>query len=247
MSIEEILVDVKKEGLDPFEALEKETPSDSPAVEEPKEVVKEDKPVEGDNTPEDNVPFHKHPRWIERENELNELKVKADEFEQFKQEIAEKSKPSDTKVPDWFVELYGDNEVAYRKYEEHEKARTEEIEARVIEKQEQARTQAVHESQKWNKWVEDEIGKLEAEGKQFDRNKFINTMLTYRPTDENNNFDFQAGYKIYEALELKEVDPAKSQARKQFADTATATSKGEKKAQDFQTPETLRNKSWHSL
>jgi len=138
------------------------------------------------------------------------------------------------------------DEVAYRKYEEHEKARTEEIEQRVIQKQEQERQQKIAETQKWDKWVGDELGKLEAEGKQFDRNELINTMLTYKPTNEDNNFDFQAGYKIYEALKGK-VDPARSEARKQLADTATATSKGEKKAQDFQTPETLRGKSWNSL
>ena len=245
MSIEEILSDVKKEGSDPFEAMEKETPTESATVEEPKEVVKEDKPAEGDNTPEENIPFHRHPRWIEREQELNELKAKADEFERFKQELAEK-RPSDTKVPEWFQELYGDNEVAYRKYEEHERARLEEMENRVLQKQEAQRQQALAESQKWDKWVEDQYSKLESEGKQFDKNELAKIMLEMKPTDENNNLDFQAGYKIYEALKGR-VDPEKSMARKQLADTATATSKGEKKAQDFQTPETLRNKSWNQL
>ena len=244
MSIEEILADVKKEGSDPFATLEKETPSDSPTENEPKD----DKPGEGKDTPEDLKGFHQHPRWIERENEIKSLR---EQQEQNARELAElreqNSKKEPSEVPDWFRELYGDNEVAYRKYEEHEKARTDEIKVKVLEEQHQAQVQAQAETQKWNSWVEDEIGKLEKEGKQFDKNEFINTMLAYRPTDENNNFDFQAGYRIYEALKAKEIDPAKSQARKQLADTATATSKGEKKAQDFQTPETLRNKSWHSL
>lgn len=246
--IEDVLADVKKEGSDPFAALETETPSDSPAVEEPKVTSEDDKPVEGVNTPEDNIPFHKHPRWIERENELNSLK---EQNEQTARELAEfreqRKESADTQVPEWFQELFGDNEVAYRKYEEHEKARTEEIKQRVIQEQEQARVQATQETQKWNQWVTQNLDRLEAEGKQFDRNKLINTMLEYKPTDENNNFDFRAGYKIYEALEAKEVDPAKSLARKQLADTASTTSKGEKKVQDYQTPETLRNKSWHSL
>lgn len=247
MSIEEILADVKKEGSDPFAALEKETPSDSPSEKEPKDGEGEDKPEEGDNTPEDNVPFHKHPRWIERENELKELREReeatARELSELK-ELTSKKEPSD--IPDWFKELYGDNEVAYRKYEEHERTRTEEIKAKVIQEQEHAWQQSVAETQKWNQWVENELGKLESEGKQFDRNKFINVMLTYRPTDENNNFDFKAGFKIYEVLEAKEVDPVKSQARKQLADTTTS-SKGDKKVQDYQTPETLRGKSWHNL
>ena len=246
MSIEEILADVKKEGSDPFEALEKETPTESPTGKEPKDDLEKEEPKEGDNTPEDNIPFHRHPRWIERENELNSLK---EQNEQTARELAElremRKEPTDTKVPDWFAELYGNNEVAYRKYEEHEKARTEEIETKVIQRQEAERQKAITDSQKWDKWVSDELGKLEAEGKQFDRNELINTMLTYKPTNENNNFDFQAGYKIYEALKGKEIDPAKSQARKQLADMPT--SKGEKKVLDYQTPETLRGKSWNNL
>ena len=247
MSIEEILADVKQEGADPFANLEKETPSDSPTEKEPKDEEGKDKPKEGDNTPEDNLPFHKHPRWIERENELKELREREEATARELQELKETRKePSDTKVPEWFQELYGDNEVAYRKYEEHEQARTEEIKAKVIQEQQQQYQNSVAETQKWNKWVNDEIGKLETEGKQFDKNELINTMLAYRPTDENNNFDFQAGYKIYEALKSK-VDPEKSHARKQLADATTATFKGEKKVQDYQTPETLRGKSWHNL
>ena len=41
---------------------------------------------------------------------------------------------------------------------------------------------------------------LEDEGKKFDKNKLAATMLEYRPTDSDNNLDFQAGYKIYQAL-----------------------------------------------
>jgi len=233
--LEQILADVKQEGTDPFADL----------VAEPTESL----PVE---TIEE-VPFHKHPRWIEREQELNELK---DREEQMAQELAElkafQEKPyikneDTTQIPDWFTELYGENQIAWEKYNQHEQARTEEIESRILARQKEAEVQAVQESQKWDKWVDSEISKLEGEGLTFDRNKLINTMLEYRPTDENNNFDFKAGYKIYEALEGK-PDMAKSEARKQLADTTTkATTKGEPAKRDYMTSAELRGRSMNSL
>ena len=193
MSIEEILADVKQEGEDPFATLEKETPAESQTEKEPETKKEEDKPEEGENTPEEE-PFHK--RWEKHaENLKAELEAKhQQDFETYKRELDEKYKrpePSDSKIPDWFKELYGENETAWQKYEEHEKAKEIEIETRMLHRQEEAKRQTQQETERWNKWVDDEIGKLTAEGKQFDRNELIKTMLDYRPTDESNNFDFK--------------------------------------------------------
>lgn len=239
-NLDEILADVKKEGSDPFEQMG-ETPSDSLPEKEA-----EDTPVVED----ENVPFHKHPRWIERENELNALKenneATARELEELKQ-FRDSVDVVDSNIPDWFTELYGDNAEAYRKYQQHEDARTEEIEKRILERQTQEQQRAEQESAKWTKWVEDEIRKLEDDGKKFDRNKLNKIMLDYSPTDANNNLDYQKGYAIYEALEGK-PDNSKSEARKELADTATATStKGEPTKKDYMTPSDLRHKSWGSL
>lgn len=251
--IDEALADVRHEGSDPFVDLEKETPTESLPVEEPKEEVKVEEPVvektkeEGGNTPEDNIPFHKHPRWIEREEELKALRERDEVYER---EIAElkalsiKNEP--VNVPEWFKELYGENETAYQKYLEHEQVRTEEIKKKVIEEQEQKVKQQQDETEKWNKWVSSEYDKLESEGYKFDRDKFAKVMLDYMPTDEQNNLDFKKGYKIYEALEPK-PNPAISEARKQLADTVTGGQQGEKKSKDYMTPSDLRNKSWGNI
>lgn len=245
---EDFLANVKKEGdTTPFDNLEKDTPPASPTDKEP---VK-DEPQEGDNTPAD-LPFHKHPRWIERENELKSLRERDEErakeiadLKAFKEETSKRYE-SDSEIPDWFKELYGDNKLAWQKYEQHEKTKEEEIERRVIEKQQQATQQAAAETQHWNKWVDDELEKLKAEGNQFDRNELIKTMLDYRPTDENNNFDFKKGFAIYEALKSKE-DPAKSIARKQLADATTTSTKGEPAKKDYSTAKDLRHRSWANL
>lgn len=246
--INKILADVKQEGLNPFDELETETPTESL----PETKQEEETPAEGDvpaeEKSEDNLPFHKHPRWIERENELNSLKEREEEMAR---ELAElksfrEEKKTDDSIPDWFSELYGDNQVAYQKYSEHEARRTEEIEARILARQEEQRTQQTRESEHWQKWVDTEIDKLAAKGLSFDKNELIQTMLEYRPTDESNNFDFDAGFKIYEAMKGK-PDTARSTARKQLADATTVTRNSEAPKKDYMTPAELRNRSWSSL
>lgn len=241
--------DFKREGVD-LSTLEKETPTESLPVEETKPEVKEEvevKPEEGENTPKEEIPFHEHPRWKAREEELGSLR---ESLEQNQRELAElkaqKTEPTDTTIPDWFKELYGENESAYRKYSEHELSRTAEIERQILTRQEQAQAQQQQEMQKWQKWVDSEFTKLESEGKKFDRNKLTDILLKFKPTDENNNFNFKAGYEIYEALEPK-IDSLKSQARKELADTTTGSHKGEQKAKDYLTSDDLRNKTWHNL
>lgn len=249
--IDEALAHVAHEGEKPFANTEKDTPTDSPTVKEPKDAVQKEEPKEGENTPEKEVPFHEHPRWKQREEELKTLReaeeAHAREIEELKAFREESKTSKTTAIPDWFKELYGDNEVAWAKYSEHDRVQRDDIKREVLQEQELLRQRQTDEANRWNKWVDDQITKLQADGKQFDRNKLIKTMLEYRPTDDNNNFDFEKGYRIYEALEQKEADPQKSQERKQLADIVTATTKGDKKSKDFLTAHDLRNKSWNNL
>lgn len=244
-TIEDAFGEIGREGSDPFAELEKDTPSESLPEKEP-EVIEEDKATEGENTP-----FHKDPRWIRREEEAAHLREEnariSAEVASLKEVTSKLHTP--VSIPEWFKELYGENESAWSKYSEREVQREQEIEQRVLQKQEAQRQEAQQETQRWSQWVDEEIAKLSAEGAVFDRNKLIKTMLDYRPTDENNNFDFKKGYEIYkkdEALEVK-VAPEHSQARKQLADTATASRKGEKKAKDYMTTADLRNKTLDEL
>lgn len=256
--LNDIFADVKVEGADPFAQFDKE--AEIPSESQPENEPEADKPEEGDNTPnEDNIPFHKHPRWIERENELRTLREEKeqmarslDELNSFKEEVSEKLSKTDAQdsdIPEWFSELYGENQVAWNKYQQHEQAKEAELEERFINRQIQEQQKAQEETNHWNKWVEDGINGLVAKGHKFDRNELIKTMLDYRPTDENNNLDFDAGYRILEATKAnKDVpDSAKSTARKQLADTTTKSTGGEKKQKEFMTMGELRNKSWNQL
>ncbi|MEK7180006.1 MAG: hypothetical protein AAB706_00865 [Patescibacteria group bacterium] len=253
--INKVLADVKQEGTDPFAGMEKATPSESPTEKKPEEEVKKEvTPEEPIVEPKDeDVPFHKHPRWIEREKELEELREKDEqrsreiaELTAFKEETSKKLQPT-TDIPSWFVELYGDNQVAWAKYSEYERDKEDGIERRFEEKQVQKAIKQREEEKGWIEFNNREFDKLEGEGKKFDRNRLAKILLDYAPTDvETGNLDFQKGYQIYEALEAK-IDPEHSLARKQLADTTTGSQKGEKKAKDYLTNNDLRNRSMGSL
>ena len=241
--IKDVLADVKNEGeKDPFEALEKETPSESLPEKEPEE--KSEKEV-----PEKEEPFHKHPRWLERENELKELRERdkqtAQELADLK-EFREKTEQrfSSTDVPEWFKTLYGDNKEAYTLYQKHHEQEVQQIESGILARQQAYAQQQQAEQSKWNTWVDNEIVRLKDEGKEFDKNSLIKIMLDYRPTDQNNNFDFNKGYEIYSMLNKK---TEKVDAKKEIADKANSSSRGEKPKKDYMTNNDLRSKSWGAL
>ncbi|MFA6972876.1 MAG: hypothetical protein WC208_15950 [Gallionella sp.] len=254
MSIEEIMADVKQEGTDPFADMVKDTPSESPAEKEP---VKEEPTVEGDNTPkEEDIPYHK--RWKEREEKLKqELEDKfskeIEELKAFKEETTQKlSKQEPTEVPEWFKELYGENEVAWKKYAERESIREQEIEKRVIERQAQEQQQRIKQEQetvsRWAKVNDEEFSKLEAEGLKFNRDELAKVLQDYMPTGEGDTLNFRKGYEILEMLKAKDSrEPERSAARKQLADTAMKSSTSTKQGKDYMTTGELRRTSWSSL
>lgn len=256
--LDEIFADINKDGdTDPFKDIkEDETPSES----QPETKEKDVEPVSGD-TPKDepestektkpsedeDTPFHK--RWEKREEKLNaEWQEKFDSFKQGIEKTVDEKK-QDGNIPDWFSELYGDNQVAWQKYSEHDNARTEEIEKRIIERQEQAKKKETDESTKWERWVDDEVDKLKSEGLTFDKNELIKTVIDWRPTDEKGNYDLRKAYDILEMQKAKDnvVDKVKSDARKVIADTTTKTTKGEAPKKDYLTSHDLRGKTWNQL
>jgi len=231
----------------PFESLGEETTTDSqpeikPEEEKPKEG--EDQPEEADSTPkQEDVPFHEHPRWKERETKFKELEKELAELREAKKDDPQPLEPS-SEVPSWFQKLYGDNIDAYREYEKVEKQREAQIEERVLTKYQEAQRKQQEETTRWNKWVDEEVGRLKDEGKEFERNEFLKLMLDYKPTDDTGNLDFNKGFTIYEALKSK--DTKGSDARKKIANDTIKTSP-ETKKETVYTPEQLRKTSWGSI
>jgi len=243
----EAFADVKKEGDDPFAQLNRET--ETPAESQPEKKEGEVKPDQGVNTDNEDEPFNK--RWEARANNLRE-EINAEwqgKFDSYQKELETKIPPvTDTKsdIPDWFRGMFGEDQTAWDKYSEYDKGRRDEIKYELAEEQQSQKTQEQEEVKYWDKWVADEVTKLQSTN-QFDRNELMKVMLDYRPTDEAGNFDFQAGLRILETIKPNESNPEKSNARKQVADTINKSTSGGAKVKDYMTTAEARSKTWNQL
>lgn len=263
---EELLAGIEKEGtLD--DAEEKDTPEGSqlenkPKKEEPSHQGDEDEPKEesededkksedesddeSDNTDdEDNkksdVPFHKHPRFKQIIDDNNSLKKTIEGLTSKQNEVNEKlSKDSET-IPNWFSELYGDNEKAWEMYNDRSKTERKEMKAEILEEIKQEQSKATEETNKWNDWVADEVQSLKDEGLKFNENKLMKVAVEYKPTDDKGNLDLKKAYNI---LQMQAKKP-KNNDRKKVADGTTKQTKSESKNEEFQTAHSLRNEGWH--
>src|SRR3990167_380533 len=244
MKKKDFLADVQVEGaVDPVTLNEeKKTPAESPTEIKPKEADEKEKPEEGENTPnEDDLPFHKHPRWIERENKLKELEEKYElttkelgELKTLKEQIYHKE--TTAKIPDWFVESYGEDQVAWEKYEARQKDWETQFEKRFFEKMELKQRKQEEDKKRSDSWAEDGVQGLKALGLEFDKNLLFKLMLENQKevTNSSGNLDFNLGYKLYKEKNPG-ADPAHAIARKKLADAASGSPKGEPKQKEYYT------------
>lgn len=251
MDKENVFADVTVEGAKETEALFSDNKETTPAESQPAKEEEGKEPVQGEPNaePKEDDPFHI--RWRERETKLKadyeaRLEEKARELEE-KFSSRFKSDDEPVSIPKWFSRIHGEDPDAWNEYKEYDAEQRETIKRELVEEQEAQRRQADEEVKYWNKWVDDEVSRLSTEGKQFDRNELIKVMLDYRPTDQEGNFDFNAGYRILEALKIKEADPEKSQARKKIADLSTKSSNTPEAKKTYVSSVDIRKKSWSDL
>ena len=233
----------------------KETPAVPPAD----ETTKVDKPSQGGvNTPDANVPFHKHPRWAKAQEELAELRKYRSEtdtrLKTYEEVMSKFNQPaqSQVQIPDWFPKTGNAQEDGkkYQEYLNYENGVKAQIKQELVEEQTKEATQKAAEEKKWSDWVNTSLEKLEDDGNKFDRNELQKVALEYLPTDLEGNIDFGKALKIMNQLKQQQtaVQEVKSDARKRLADTASGSnSRGESAPKKFQTAQSLRNKSWDSL
>lgn len=260
---EDFLANVAKEGDEPFKEQdkeEKETPPAPPAEAKPEE--EKSPPSQGEkkeevppSTEDDSkLPFHKHPRWKQMFEDNETLKQQVEELSRFKEEVTplleEGQKRKSQEVPDWFTEVFGDNQAAWNKFEQYNKEQQEQIRTQILQEIESERVSQQTESKKWSDWVEtslvnlgEEVGTNLAPGtaeKQNNlRNELLKVMADYRPSDEQGNLDFKKGYEILQRQKeldsLKSNAPAKSEERKKIASSTTSGSQAEEQPKGFVT------------
>jgi preprotein translocase subunit SecD len=248
-AVKEFLDAIPKEGDTDSLPTEKadETAPDSSTE---KKDEKANQPV-ADKNDDENVPFHKHPRFKQLVEERKELKEKVDTYEQRLAQLESKASASaqSTEIPAWFVHLYGENAQAWSLYSDYTKAEKDRIKSEAVAEIQQEKSQAENRQREMDGWVSDNIQTLKDEGIKFDENKLLKVLVDYSPTDKAGNIDFRKGLDILDKLEkLEHIDAGKkTQAKKEIAASTTATAEGTSKGKTSLTAKQLRKMSWADL
>lgn len=227
------------------ESSELTTPVETPASpSEDKGNSDQDETPSVDKQDEENIPFNKHPRWLEKQQELEEYKAKLAEFEAWKEEVSKKLPKEESKSevdidPEW-LELYGTGDpetdaIAYEKHMRYEQRRLEQWQESTSEKQraeQETEAKAVEEAKAY---VDSELEALKKAGNQFDEDEFISFMTKHEKVlrTEDGRIDFKEGFEHFQSLQK----PKSIANRTVAAATAPGTSEsttGLKSADDFQ-------------
>jgi hypothetical protein len=197
-----------------------------------------------DNTPDetDNVPFHKHPRWKQRQQEMEELKSQneklSDELRQF---VKAQTNSNQEFVPDdEFKYLFGDNPEAYKKF----KGMTEKYAKELVDeqinsfKQEQERIQ--EQTQKWEQHMENTLSELSIDNNvklsKSDRNEIYKMALDIRPTDSDGNISIE---KTFELWNDRREKPS-AEKKKRVASLSTTKDKAKAAVKEYMTSDDLK-------
>lgn len=205
---------------------------------------------ETNTSDEKNIPFHKHPRWQKMHSENQELKTMVDDL---KGEISslkvEPKEQKDAPMPNWFVNLFGEDDQAWSAWQEQTRQQKEEISKEILQAMESKQQSQTQEQQKWEKWVDDQVLAVQEENDTtFDsktRDKLLKIALDVKPTDDKGNIDFSKAYEIMqEREEIERLRQGKQkEQKKKVAGKTVSTSKDVSK-QTFKTPNDFRNKDW---
>lgn len=209
-----------------------------------------------DNThsQDDNTPFHKHPRWTEREQEwnkrFNEQEARhQDDLKQIREEFGAKRDANAARPkPSWF----GGTDQQWEQYRKDQDAELKASEERVIQAIEKRHTDKTEQESKAVKeatdWLHTECDAIEADktlnpsGAKVDRKKLLDLVVAEQLVDTKGRWNYRAGWKMLNSH--SRADHAPNAKDKKDIAAASAGKDGGKGGKDGQatvaTSETFR-------
>ena len=246
----------------PAEATAEGTAADSQSGEENQEG--DTQSSEGDDSTQSDdkdTPFHKHPRWTQREEEWNnrfndqekrhqeELKTALDgirkEFGERREQNAEQ-----TKIPAWFggtQEQWND----YRKDRDAELKAAGDAAVKAaresISQEQGAQGKAVEEA---TKFMQSEIAAIEGDktlnptGAKIDAEKLLKTVLDNELIDSKGRWNYRAGFKLM-GSHSKAAHAPNNKEKKEVAASTTSEGRAESKGPTHKTSADFKkNRPW---
>lgn len=248
-----------REGQPAFgeENIENENSTES----QPEENKTEENPSpEGENNKntqeeEDNTPFHKHPRWLEREQEwkdrFNEMEQRhQDEIKAVREDFGNARKSNaETKseMPIWF----GGTQEQWEAYVTDREAEIKAAEERAIQRITEAKTKEDKAVEEATAHMQSEMAAIETDttlnpkGLKVDPNKLLKIVMDNDLIDSKGRWNYRAGFRILEA-QAGNASPAKKvEEKKKIAGATTSEGKAEPKPQQYKTSEDFKkNRPW---
>ena len=214
--LNDLFAEVPKEGgnIDLTELEEETTPESQTETVEPKEDAPSQEGVEAEeaeapkaeDTPEEiNIPFHKHPRWIQKQDEIQELRTQLEEFKA--QSLQSPTATVKRGVPEHLQPVFGDNVEAYEAMEKEMNARAiSAMESRQKEVDLRAKAEEAK-NQEFVKWAETELSDIgQAIGKNLNdpkstvRNQILDICDKYGVVDSQGRPNFQKAHELHKQL-----------------------------------------------
>ena len=271
--MENLSAEFKTEGQPafPVENKEKENSSESPTGTELKSEQTHSK--EGEQTPainkddgkEENIPFHKHPRWKElnegwknrfnsqEERHQEDLKKLREDFEGRFQ----KSKPAESvKIPNWF----GGDEEAWNQYQEHQQQLVKQAEENAFNKVTQQQKEQAQATKEANDYFDSQISEIESDSElnpegnpisQNEKNKLLKFLSDQNDKgvlilDNKNRWNYKAAYEMMRARNVENVTDS-IEEKKKVARATISDNRSEEKPKSFKTANDFKGKNWGSL
>lgn len=218
----------------------------------------EEKKEESSTDDETNVPFHKHPRWIQREERLNSLeetnKTLRETNEQLLDKFSERTEQKqDETIPQFFQNMFGDDPAAWSEFRKYttvdQKSIVEQAKTEIRKEMEEVQTKQTEQTKKYDDWVEGQIQDLKDSGEKFDEKALKETALEYLPTDAQGNISFTKALKILrnDEAQTRSTNDEKKEEKKKIASKTSSKSSGDSEKEELNTTQSLRTKSWNSL
>lgn len=209
----------------------------------------------------DNIPFHEHPRWKQRETEWND---RFNEQERRHQEditrvleaVAGGKKAPETsapvKMPSWFGGTEEQWE-AYRSDLNADLAAVEErAEKRTLERITASKTDEEKAVQEATQYMESQLASIEADktlnptGEKIDAQELLKIVVENELIDTKGRWNYLAGFKLMKGTKPAPAPAPSTRPRKEVAAGTMGGSRGEAPAKDFATSDDFKggNKPW---
>lgn len=244
-----------KEGEDnPADSSPEEEPNDTNPSQEGEEEAEDVDTDEADNTPDEKpVPFHKHPRWQQREEEMKELRDQIKVYEDQIQPLLdakENAQPQEVELPEWWKTAMGTDEISRLAYQQKladDVKREEAILAKITETQQKQAQEEIDAQKYWDDHTEKEMEILKAEGLSFDKNELLKVAVEYQPTGEDGLISLRKAHEIMTLSKQNAKTEKVEEKKKIVANTNSGTNGTSEELATTPNPNTLRGRSFSSL